>query len=92
MCIVVNDHLSLNLLFHLEIHFPGSDSLPIDLQKGTRTCTSHTTSQFEMYVHLFPSLRVFISFMSSMSSMVIPTSIEEALSILVLRQAMEEEM
>ena len=45
-----------------------------------------------MYVHLFPSLRVFISFMSSMSSMVIPTSIEEALSILVLRQAMEEEM
>jgi len=71
---------------------PGSDSLPIDLQKGTRTCTSHTTSQFEMYVHLFPSLRVFISFMSSMSSMVIPTSIEEALCILALRQAMEEEM
>ena len=56
----------------------SSDSnLPIALQKGKRTCTSHPISNFVSYDHLSPT---FSSFVASLSTISLPKSTAEARS------------
>ena len=64
------------------------DSLPIALQKGKRTCTTHPITQFVSYVGLSPSFCAFVSFVSTTS---IPKSVSEPLSIPWWKQAMIDE-
>jgi hypothetical protein len=69
---------------------PASDSLPIALRKGIRSCTTqHPISQFVSASSLSPSLSCFISHLSSIS---IPKTVHDALSHSGWRQAMELEM
>jgi hypothetical protein len=69
---------------------PASDSLPIALRKGTRSCTTqHPISQFVSASSLSPSPSCFISHLSSIS---IPKTVYDALSHSGWRQAMELEM
>lgn len=66
------------------------DSLPIALRKGKRTCaTYHPIAQFVSYDHLSPSLHAFAT---SVSSVFVPNTVQDALSISEWRTAMEEEM
>ena len=66
------------------------DDLPIAIRKGTRsTCNPHHVYNFLSYHRL--SLPYFV-FVSTLSSVSIPTSTNEALSHLDWKQAMVEEM
>ena len=70
---------------------PPPDStldLPIALRKGKRSCT-YPISSFLSYEHLPLSAKTFIA---SLDSLVIPTTVSEALSHPGWRKAMEEEM
>lgn len=69
-------------------HIPDLD-MPIALRKGVRSCTHHPISKFISYSNLSPSLHAFTS---SLSSVFIPRSIEEALSIPEWKVAVLEEM
>jgi hypothetical protein len=69
---------------------PTSNSLPIALQKGTRSCTTkHPISQFVSICSLSPSHSCFISHLSTIST---PKTMQDALSVSGWRQAMELEM
>jgi hypothetical protein len=69
---------------------PASDSLPIALQKGTRSCTTkHPISQFVSISSLSPSHSCFISHLSTVST---PKTVQDALPDSGWRQAMELEM
>jgi hypothetical protein len=68
----------------------ASDSLPIALRKGTRSCTTkHPISQFVSTSSLSPSHSCFISHLSTIS---IPKTVQDALSDSGWRQAMELKM
>ncbi|XP_042946560.1 uncharacterized protein LOC122279793 isoform X3 [Carya illinoinensis] len=67
-----------------------SDSLPIALRKGSRSCvTQHPISQFVSYHALSPSFSCFTSQVSKLS---IPKTLQDALSDPGWRTAMESEM
>lgn len=69
---------------------PSSPSnLPIALRKAKRTCTSHPMSHFVSYDSLSPSYRAYIS---SISSLPIPTKVADALADPNWKAAMIEEM
>jgi hypothetical protein len=62
--------------------------LSIVVRKGKRQCT-HPISSFASYIHLFPSLRYFITSLDYVS---VPKTLVEALSHPGWQAAMEEEM
>jgi hypothetical protein len=69
---------------------PASDSLPIALRKGTRSCTTkHPINQFVSTNSLSPSHSCFISHLSTVST---PKTVQDALFDSGWRQAMELEM
>ncbi|CAM8951545.1 unnamed protein product [Rhodiola kirilowii] len=63
--------------------------LPIALRKGTRSCTKYPLSNFVSYKSISPSYRAFVS---QMSSVVIPNSVEEALNAPEWKEAILEEI
>ena len=63
--------------------------VPIAIRKGIRSCTQHPISKFISYSNLSSSFRAFTS---SVSSIVIPRSIEEALNVSEWKTAVLEEM
>ena len=67
---------------------PTSDDLPIALRKGKRSCT-YPISSYVSYNQLSPASR---SFIASLDSITIPTTLHQALSHSGWRAAMEEEM
>ena len=64
------------------------DDLPIALRKGKRSCT-YPISSYVSYNQLSPASR---SFIASLDSITIPTTLHQALSHSGWRAAMEEEM
>ena len=66
----------------------SSDDLPIALRKGKRSCT-YPISSYVSYNHLSPTSK---SFIASLDSITIPTTLHQALSHSGWRAAMEEEM
>ena len=68
---------------------PDPNSLPITLRIGKRTCTSHPISYFVSYDHLSSSLHAFTT---SLNFVVVPKSIDEAMSIPNWKFAMDAEM
>ena len=71
-----------------ELEFLDLD-LPIDIRKGVRTCTKHPVANFLSYHRLSP---IYISFLTTLDSSVIPRSVEEALKDPNWKEAMLEEM
>ena len=63
--------------------------VPIAIRKGIRSCTQHPISKFISYSNLSSSFRAFTS---SVSSIVIPRSIEEALNVPEWKTTVLEEM
>ena len=72
----------------LELEFTDMD-LPIAIRKGVRNCTKHPLANFLSYHHLSPTHK---SFLTSLDSIVIPKSVEEALKDPNWKEAMLEEM
>ncbi|XP_010245474.1 PREDICTED: phospholipase D zeta 1-like [Nelumbo nucifera] len=68
---------------------PSNLHLPIALRKGKRTCTSHPISDYVSTAHLSASHCKFISLLSSVP---IPKTVQEALTSPGWRHAMEEEL
>lgn len=66
-----------------------SDDRPIAVRKEPRSCTMHPLAHFVSYYRLTPALCHFISSLSSIS---IPSSVQEALRHPGWRAAMDEEM
>ena len=65
-----------------------SDDLPIALRKGKRTCT-YPISSFVSYNHLSPPS---CSFITSLDSLTVPTTLQHALTHPGWRATMEDEM
>lgn len=63
--------------------------IPIALRKGTRSCPKYPISMFISYSNLSSSFKAFTS---SLSDIVIPRNIDEALEIPECRTAVHEEM
>lgn len=55
-----------------------SPNLPIALRKGVRSCTKYPLSNFVSYAKLSPS---HLTFISQLSSVAIPKTVQEALSV-----------
>ncbi|GAA0149543.1 transmembrane signal receptor [Lithospermum erythrorhizon] len=68
----------------------GNDlDIPIALRKGTRNCVKYPISMFVSYSNLASTFKAFIT---SLSSVIVPRNIEEALKILEWKVAVYEEM
>lgn len=65
------------------------DNLPIALRRGKRSCTQHPIAKFVCYDHISPC---FHSFACTLSSISIPSSYKQAMSISGWKHAMDEEM
>lgn len=63
--------------------------VPIAIRKGIRSCSQHPISKFVSYSNLSPS---FHAFTTNLSSVVIPRSIEEALTVPKWKVVVLEEM
>ncbi|KAL5856722.1 hypothetical protein ACOSQ3_004180 [Xanthoceras sorbifolium] len=63
--------------------------IPIAIRKGIRSCTQHPISKFISYSNLSTPFRAFTS---NLSSIVIPRSIEKALTVSEWRTAVFDEM
>ncbi|KAF3790079.1 Copia protein [Nymphaea thermarum] len=68
---------------------PMNEELPIALRKGTGSCTSHPIQRFVSYAKLSKDYKCFIT---SLSRVVIPRSVEDARDDPKWLQAMTEEM
>ncbi|KAF3771649.1 Retrovirus-related Pol polyprotein from transposon TNT 1-94 [Nymphaea thermarum] len=68
---------------------PLNEALPIALRKGTRSCTSHPIQRFVSYAKLSTNYKCFIT---SLSKVVIPRSVDDAKDDPKWLQAMTEEM
>ncbi|KAH9716025.1 protein kinase domain-containing protein [Citrus sinensis] len=71
-----------------QVHSDPLD-LPIALRKGIRSCTQHPLSNFVSYKNLSSSYHTFVSQLSSVD---IPKSIQEALKVPEWKKAVREEM
>lgn len=71
------------------IEVPSSSTPPIALRKGTRSCTLHPIEKVVSYSHLSQPYRTFLSTLSSVS---LPSSYVQALSSPGWKHAMDEEM
>lgn len=101
LVMVHNPHQLQPLVQSWEEHIPGETNtnqpeleftnldLPIAIRKGVRNCTKHPLAKFVSYHRLSPT---HISFLTSLDSIVIPKSVEEALKDPNWKEAMLEEM
>ncbi|KAL9420128.1 hypothetical protein AB3S75_037830 [Citrus x aurantiifolia] len=71
-----------------QVHYDPLD-LPIALRKGIKSCTQHPLSNFVSYKNLSSSYHTFVSQLSSVD---IPKSIQEALKVPEWKKAVREEM
>ena len=63
--------------------------LPIALRKGVRSCTKYPLSNFVSYKNVSSP---YLSFISQVSSVVIPNNVQEALNVLEWKEAIFEEV
>ncbi|XP_060964985.1 retrovirus-related Pol polyprotein from transposon RE2 [Cannabis sativa] len=80
-----------NILSSQSVSSPTSETLdlPIALRKGTRACTKHPIAKYISYNHLSDNYRAFIT---NISELVVPRSIQEALDEPRWKLAVDEEM
>ncbi|KAF3772830.1 Uncharacterized protein EJ110_NYTH56868 [Nymphaea thermarum] len=87
--VVEDDRTNPNPAISLDDPSPSNEDLPIALRKGTRSCTSHPIQKFVSYAKLSLDYKCFIT---SLSQVVIPRSVDDAKNDPKWLHAMTEEM
>ncbi|KAF3773518.1 Retrovirus-related Pol polyprotein from transposon TNT 1-94 [Nymphaea thermarum] len=87
--VVEEDRTNPNPAISLDDPSPSNEELSIALRKGTRSCTSHPIQKFVSYAKLSTDYKCFIT---SLSQVVIPRSVDDAKNDPKWLHAMTEEM
>ena len=71
------------------VPFVDDSDLPIAQRKGVRECTDHPIEKYVAYGKLLSSYRAFVSYLDNVQ---IPKTVQEALTVLAWKRAVEVEI